>query len=601
MKNLLCLLVAFIFSFQATAQNEYQYSIDINTIENDRVSVELLCPKISESEIIFVIPRVIPGSYSDKKFAQFIKKFRAEDKEGNKLKYKLVDKSHFIIYQADKLYKITYDVDDTWDVQSKKKYIFEPGGSNIAQGKNVVLNNHAFFGYFENYKSLPFKIEIVKPESFFASTYLETVSKSKTEDLLIANDYFELGDNPVLYCVPDTTSFKISNTTIYVSVYNKDNSTTSEEIAEYMQPLAKALESFFEGKLPTDEYWFLIYLEELDNMKKHGGYGALEHHHSSFYYLPETKMKSRFKQMILDISAHEFLHVLTPLNLHSTHIADFNYRNPVMSEHLWLYEGVTEYFSHLVQLQAGLIDSERFFEEMRSKMNRADDYPAFSMTEMSTNVLDNKYKDLYSSVYTKGAVLAFLLDLEIIRLTEGEKTLKDALLQLTKKYGPENPFKDENIIQDLSDLTHPDLQLFFDQYVIGEEEPDYSKMLNLIGWDYKRSFVRDIYYFGDLPLKFEDGKFIFTNNTENAFGIMYGDVLIAVDDNDATEDNINDLYKEYFRSRENDDPIYVKINRAGYNKTLKGIPLEAKQTQINYIYDLNEETEIRKIWMGNQD
>jgi predicted metalloprotease with PDZ domain len=41
------------------------------------------------------------------------------------------------------------------------------------------------------------------------------------------------------------------------------------------------------------------------------------------------------------------------LSIHSKEIQDFDYNDPKMSEHLWMYEGVTEYFANLFQINQG--------------------------------------------------------------------------------------------------------------------------------------------------------------------------------------------------------------------------------------------------------
>ena len=79
------------------------------------------------------------------------------------------------------------------------------------------------------------------------------------------------------------------------------------------------------------------------------GGGALEHGNSSFYVLPDFG-DSTFTSMIKRVALHEFMHIFTPLNLHSEQIGNFDYVEPKMSKHLWLYEGVTEYFANLFQI-----------------------------------------------------------------------------------------------------------------------------------------------------------------------------------------------------------------------------------------------------------
>jgi predicted metalloprotease with PDZ domain len=67
-----------------------------------------------------------------------------------------------------------------------------------------------------------------------------------------------------------------------------------------------------------------------------------------------------------------------------------------------MYEGVTEYFAHLIQLQNGLVDEKGFFKEMRSKMNAAEEFGNFSMTEMSKRVMEDDFQKKYNSVTTRG-------------------------------------------------------------------------------------------------------------------------------------------------------------------------------------------------------
>lgn len=599
MKYLFILVFSLLSTSLCFSQDVYNYEIDLLNIEKDRVQVSLTPPAIAEDEIIFVIPSVIPGSYSKKDFAQFIQNFKVYDETGSKLKYKLVDKSYFLISNAQNIGKIEYLVNDTWDETKKKKYIFEPGGTNIAPPSNIVLNNHGFFGYFEGYKDLDFEITVKKPANFYASSYLKKEMIDAETDKLFAANYFTLSDNPVLYCEPDTTSFKISNTTIKISVFNEDKSTTSKDIALLLQPLGKALERFFEGKLPTDEYWFIIYLEELDNMKKSGGYGALEHHHSSFYFLPETKMKDKFNQMILDISAHEFLHILTPLNLHSTYIADFDFRQPTMSQHLWLYEGVTEYFSLLAQLQDSLITTKYFISEMSEKISTSQGYPNFSMISMSENVLDAPFTDWYQSVYSRGAVLAFMLDLKILEASNGKQNLKDVLLLLTAKYGSENPFKDDELFDEIIALTDPSIATFIDTYLVDTAEPLYEEFLQTIGWDYKKKHSEEIFYLGNIGLKYDENseQFVFINGPNNAFGVSKGDVLLSVNDVKISVDNVNQLYEEYFQGRATDEQVKIEVIQLGQQYVRIGTPLKATKQSENYIEYGEEKMEFLKAWL----
>ena len=74
---------------------------------------------------------------------------------------------------------------------------------------------------------------------------------------------------------------------------------------------------------------------------------------SSMYYTPEMDTAS-LKTTMDNFTTHEFFHVITPLSIHSEEIGNFDFNNPKMSEHLWLYEGVTEYSAGIMQVKEGL-------------------------------------------------------------------------------------------------------------------------------------------------------------------------------------------------------------------------------------------------------
>jgi predicted metalloprotease with PDZ domain len=221
------------------------------------------------------------------------------------------------------------------------------------------------------------------------------------------------------------------------------------------------------------------------------GFGALEHGNSSVYYLPDFGGTTVLDGMA-DVCIHEFFHILTPLGLHSEEIGNFNYIKPKMSKHLWLYEGITEYFAGISQVKGGVITKDEYLTKvLKGKIRSAARYPTkkMSFTEMSENVLDKPYKKQYGQVYQRGALMGALLDIRIMELTRGEKDLHDIILTLRDKYGPNESFNDDEIIEEFVSLVHPDLQQFFDSYVTGREELPIQFYLAKVGVEYDRNYV----------------------------------------------------------------------------------------------------------------
>jgi hypothetical protein len=167
-----------------------------------------------------------------------------------------------------------------------------------------------------------------------------------------------------------------------------------------------AQKEYLGGQLPVNKYAFIFYFTDQPVMS----YGALEHSYSSFYYMPEATIED-MNQQLRDFAAHEFFHIVTPLTVHSKEIDDFDFNSPKMSQHLWMYEGVTEYFAGNVQVKYGLITPEEYLMVIREKMITADQFKNdVPFTDISKFTLD-QYHDQYYNVYQKGALIGLCLDI----------------------------------------------------------------------------------------------------------------------------------------------------------------------------------------------
>ncbi|MCS7075157.1 MAG: hypothetical protein NZ455_00510 [Bacteroidia bacterium] len=466
-------------------QEKYICSINLNDVQDKKITVTVLTPKTPKSKHVFQFPKTVPGTYANLNYGRFIGNFKAFDESNQPLSVIKKEPNTFII-SGKNLNKITYQVSPSWDTPVDKDAIFEPAGTNFEKDKCFVLNHGGILGYLEGYMMLPYEISITHPESLFGASAMEVQRTNPTTDVWKAPDYVRLVDNPIMYSPLDTAMLKVGKTDILISCYSTDKSINAKDLVPSIEPTVKALQSFLKV-LPVNRYAFLFYFAPLfSNSTRTGAFGALEHSYSSFYYLPVMPISAVLKQ-VNDVASHEFLHIITPLNLHSREIHEFNFADPKMSQHLWLYEGSTEYYSHLIQLKANMITLDDFFREMRTKIEAASMMPKdMSMTKMSANVLEDKYHKAYRHVYDKGALLCLGLDLEIIRLTQGKMTLRKVIEQLSTKYGPERPFEDDNLFKEIVAITHPDVKKFIDKHIIGTEPLDFAGLFKTVGIRYER-------------------------------------------------------------------------------------------------------------------
>ncbi|MDQ3194139.1 MAG: peptidase M61, partial [Bacteroidota bacterium] len=352
--------LTFTNSFSQVTQNDtYQFSVNLNDVSNDQLTIELIAPKINSDKISYKFPAMVPGTYKIYDFGRFVSELQAYDISGNPLSVNKADINTWEISEADKLYKITYRIDDTFE-DTTGVAVFEPVGTSIDDGKIFVVNNQGFFGYFEGYLNSAFTITFSKPAGFFGSTSLTAIERTDTEEIFTAPSYQFLVDSPIFFNIPDTASIIFDETNVFISVYSRAKSITAKDLAASNKELLKAIRSYLGGKLPTDRYTFLYYFS--DNKRGSGNFGALEHNMSSLYYMPDVpkEAKQYMIEQLKSTNIHEFYHTVTPLNLHSEEIGNFDFNNPKMSQHLWLYEGVTEYHADYIQLREGLMNLEEY-------------------------------------------------------------------------------------------------------------------------------------------------------------------------------------------------------------------------------------------------
>lgn len=463
------LLLALCCTSAIQAQDSLRYSIDLNRLKNDRLQVDVQLPAGVKE---FCFPKIVPGTYAIYNFGRYVSNLQAFDQKGNSVPVILKDSNTYTFSNASTL---TYQVDDTWDSpEIKGTYIFEPAGTNFQQDTLFALNTHALLGYVKGKERLPVSLQLKIPKNLVASSSLQ-----QKNGIYRASSYQKLTDAPILVAAPDTVHLQLANMDILISVYSPHQKIKAAEVAQQISPLLKAQLNYLGGKFPVDQYAFLIVMSA---HLKNGSYGALEHAQSSFYYLPEDSIQV-MGPVIQDVSAHEFFHIQTPLNLHSREIGYFDFQNPQTSKHLWLYEGLTEYAAHHMQLQGGLISLTEFLNRMTEK-HRASNFSfdnSIPFTKMSKGVL-GKYKEEYGNVYQKGALIGLCLDLFLRSETNGRYGTQQLIRDLAARFGPEKSFEDDELFDLISETSQvKGIKNFLSTYISGNKSLPLATLLPKIG------------------------------------------------------------------------------------------------------------------------
>lgn len=588
-------------------------TIDLVNVVDDKVMVTLDPGAFTKETVSFYIPKTVPGTYSTDNYGKYLEDLKAFDDKGNELPVTKSDDNTWNIGNAKNLDKITYYVNDTYDTETEvEKAVFSPSGTNILKGENFMLNLHGFVGYFEGLKEVPYELNIIKPDALVSTTSLkkkmdeESGTRSET---FLATRYFDVIDNPILYAKPNTESFTVNDITVTLSVYSPNGVYSAASLKPQMEEMVKAQKTFLGDIDGTKEYNILLYLSTLDGTDA-TGFGALEHHTSTVVVLPEQMPKPALEEAMKDVVSHEFFHIVTPLNVHSEEVQYFDFNDPKMSQHLWMYEGTTEYFANLFQIQQGLIDEAEFYKRIMDKVNNAKSYDdAMSFTEMSKNILKEPYEKNYANVYEKGALINMALDIRLRELSNGEKGVLWLMKELSKKYGNNTPFKDDKLIDEIVKMTYPEIGEFFDTHVIGDTPIDYDKILATVGLTTTDRQNQTGYFLdGEVPFidvdpADQDVVFIRKGISLSSFfeglGAKGGDTIKSINENPIDLDAIRTVIGQSFTWSPETD-IKMVVERDGKEIILEGkvgTPTMMVETIVPMEGATGNETKIREAWL----
>ena len=597
---------------QATIEKPVLAQLDLVNVENDKVWVTVDPAEFKTESTIFNIPKTVPGTYSEDNYGKFTESFKAIDYKGNELSFEKLDDNSYKIEKAANLDKVMYLVNDSFDWEEEGG-VYSMAGTNILKDRNFLLNLHGFVGYFDGMTEKKYQLEIVRPEDLVAGTSLTIASTKNSEtgnsktDVYHLDRYFEVIDNPIMYSKPDTTSFMVENMQVLLSVYSPNEKHSAQTLKPGMEKMIRAQKEFLGDINSTDKYAILVYLSEGEGDASN--YGALEHHTSTVVVMPESMDASSLDKSMTDIVSHEFFHIITPLGIHSNEVHYFDYNDPKMSKHLWLYEGVTEYFANLFQVNQGLIDNKEFYSRMNQKIStskRFDDTVPF--TVMSENILTDEYKDSYYNVYLKGALIGMALDIRLRELSGGNMGILDLMKKLNAKYGKDKPFNDDELIPTIVELTYPEIQNFFDQYVTGETPIPYDKFFAKAGIEEQEQMTEVGFFLkGQQPYitaNQETMQIVFRGDTEfNTFlkelGVEGGDVIKSVNGEEYNVQNVYELIRKSQEWKEGDD-FTMTIVRNEEEMQLKAkvsTPMDTQMTLSEVQNADGDKIELRNAWL----
>ena len=589
-------------------------SLDLTKVVDDKVPVVIVPERFMQDTVIYRMPKVIPGTYKISDFGNFIDDFKVFNNKGEEIEFTRSDDNSWLIPNATELAKITYLVNDTFDVENTEGIAtpFSPSGTNIAED-NFLLNLPGFVGYFETFEDNQYNLKVTSDIVFNNVSALQQVNEEYSKDSLnitrnyYAPRYFDITDNPMMYGDFEIEEFQVGDIKVVLSVYSPNKVHTAKDFKETIYQMMEAQKSFLGDINSTARYDIFLYLSKMDETSP-SGFGALEHHTSTVVVMPEGMPIEALEESMIDIVSHEFFHIVTPLSIHSEDVHYFDYYEPSFSKHLWMYEGVTEYFATLFQIDQGLVTEDEFYTKIMGKIQTASTFDdTMSFTEMSENVLASPFADNYANVYEKGALIGMCIDILMREESSGERGILSLMKELSLKYGKEKPFEDDKLFEEITAMTYPSIGEFFETHVIGTTPINYEEFFEKTGLEFTESIVETNYIQNNGVLILAptaEGTIIFTelvkdNSFWNEQGALPNDIIAQINGTEVTMQNAQQIFTEVYMWEPGAE-VEVKLLRGEEEIIIKteltqsytnGKGLKAKEGATK------EQVELRRAWL----
>ena len=311
----------------------------------------------------------------------------------------------------------------------------------------------------------------------------------------MARDFDTLVDAPIYAGNGHLYEFEVDGVPHRVLAHGEGGPWEGEKAVSDMAKIVRAERAFW-GELPYSKYLFINLIVE--------GRGGLEHADSTVLMTSRWKMGTREGYLSwLGLVAHELFHAWNVKRLRPAALETFDYERETYSRELWIAEGITSYYGDLMVHRAGLSTRKEWLEALSRDIKRLQTTPGRKIQSLEDASFDAWIK-LYRpdedtvnsavSYYTKGAVVAFLLDASIRRYTDGARSLDDAMRLAWRRYGSdgggrEHPdgdgFTEDAMSRVLAETAGRSLDGLLHQALESTEELEYDRALEWFGLRFK--------------------------------------------------------------------------------------------------------------------
>lgn len=458
------------FGQESTVPKGPSYEVDLSEANIHYAAITMTASPTGEKTEL-MMPTWTPGSYMVREYAKHIDWIKAENEDGSLLITKTKKNRWIVETPDDKPFTVKYRL-FCKEVSVR---------TNFLDNTHGVLTGAATFVTIPEQMDRAHQIKLSLPEAWTGSaSSMRTVGDD--ENHYVAENYDEVVDSPIVAGLVEVFPFEVGGVPHFLVNVNDEGNWDGEQAAKDLTKLVKAHQDLW-GSIPYDRYYFL-------NVINNSG-GGLEHDHSCLMMAGQRSGRGGGGYIRwLGLCSHEFFHTWNVRRLRPKSLVKYDYEAEVYTPSLWIAEGVTSYYEDVLLCRSGITEPQNLVNSLsgmiRGVQNR-EGRKVQSLRDSSHDAWIKFYRpeensrDTQVSYYNKGAVAAFLLDVEIRKASEGKKSLDDALRIMYDQYADGVGYTSKDFRKVCSDVAGEDLNEWFESAIDSTDELDYQNVADVLG------------------------------------------------------------------------------------------------------------------------
>ena len=489
------------------------------------IEVTATVPTGGRPEVELMMAVWTPGSYLVREFARHVEAVTASGAGGAPLAVQKSDKNRWTIPTGG-----APTVTVSYRVYGREMSV----RTNWVEAGFALINGAPTFMTLADQVRRPHEVFITPAAGWRRSmTGLDPIPGG--EHRYRAPDFDTLVDSPILLGNPAVYEFSVDGKPHYLVNEGEGGIFDGARAAKDLEAIVREHRTFW-GSLPYDKYLFLNVITEAS--------GGLEHLNSTVLMTSRWTTRTRRPYVgWLELASHELFHAWNVKRLRPVELGPFDYENEVHTRSLWMAEGVTDYYADLLVHRAGLTSRDEYLDALSSKIEELQTTPGRTVQSAELASFDAWIKyyrpdensaNVSVSYYTKGAVVAFLLDAKIRNATKGARSLDDVMRAAYQKYAGPRGFTPDEFRQVAESVAATSLRVFWDGAIRGISELDYREALEALGLHFRSSGPAPARPWLGITTRVDAGRLLVSQVRRDTpaltAGLNVDDEIIAIDD-----------------------------------------------------------------------